>query len=157
GGGPIESRHDLITYLEQGAKPPGLWRIGTEHEKFGFETGTLAPLPYEGSGGIRAILEGLTRFGWAPVREGEAIIGLSQGAASVSLEPGGQLELSGAPLESIHETCREVNAHLKQVAAVAGETGAGFLGLGFAPTWRLADMPVMPKGRYAIMRRYMPT
>ena len=157
GGGPIHSRHDLVAFLEAGVKPQAAWRIGTEHEKFGFRLADHAPLPYDGPSGIRAMLEGLTRFGWQPITEGSHIIGLSQNGASVSLEPGGQLELSGAPLETIHETCREVNAHLDQVAVVAREIGAGFLGLGFTPNWRLDEVPVMPKGRYAIMRRYMPT
>lgn len=156
-GGLIESRDDLVRYIEAGSKPPAQWRIGTEHEKFGFHLDDFSPLPYGGPRGIQAMLEGLRRFGWSPVREGETIIGLTQAGASVSLEPGGQFELSGAPVETIHETCREVHAHLDQVAAVARDKEIGFLGLGFAPTWRLDEVPVMPKGRYAIMRRYMPT
>ena len=107
-------------------------------------------------GGIRQLLAGMERFGWRPVREGENVIGLTQNGASISLEPGGQFELSGAPLVSIHETCAEVNTHLVQAREVAGEIGVGMLGFGFAPNWTLAEMPVMPKGRYDIMRRYMP-
>ncbi|HWY14058.1 MAG TPA: glutamate--cysteine ligase [Rhizomicrobium sp.] len=155
-GGPIESRDDLVRYLEYGGKPRAQWRIGTEHEKFVYDLATHMPLTYSGRPGIRALLEGMRRFGWEPVMEGDHIIGLSQGAASISLEPGGQFELSGAPLRSLHQTCAEVNTHQTQVREVAAEIGAGVLGLGFAPTWRLDDVDQMPKGRYAIMRRYMP-
>jgi len=160
GGGLIESRDALVAFLADGCKPPARWRIGTEHEKFGFHRADLTPLPYAGPGGIEAMLKGLMRFGWEGVYEGETLIGLTQtgplGTASVSLEPGGQFELSGAPLSSLHETCHEVNTHLAQVATVADEIGVGFLGLGFSPKWTLAETPVMPKGRYAIMRNYMP-
>ncbi len=155
-GGPITSKDDLVAYLAQGCKPREDWRIGTEHEKFGFDLKTLAPLPYEGRPGVRAMLEGLQRFGWQPINEGPNIIGLKQGGAAISLEPGGQLELSGAPLRSLHETCAETNEHLEQVKTVASEIGAGYLGLGFHPSARIEDVPVMPKGRYGIMRRYMP-
>lgn len=156
GGEPIESRDDLVAFLEQGARPPEDFRIGTEHEKFGFHTDDHSPVAYEGPRGIRALLEGLMRFGWKGVYEGDTLVGLEQDGASVSLEPGGQVELSGAPLETIHDTCREVHAHLDQVRAVGEELGIGFLGLGMSPKWTLAATPVMPKGRYAIMRRYMP-
>lgn len=156
GGGPITSKDDLIASLSDGCKPKDQWRIGTEHEKFGFDLKTLAPLPYEGKPGVRAMLEGLQRFGWQPINEGPNIIGLKQGGAAISLEPGGQLELSGAPLRSLHETCAETNEHLEQVKTVATEIGAGYLGLGFHPSARIEDVPVMPKGRYGIMRRYMP-
>jgi glutamate--cysteine ligase len=156
GGGPITSKDDLIASLSDGCKPREQWRIGTEHEKFGFDLKTLAPLPYEGKPGVRAMLEGLQRFGWEPINEGPNIIGLKQGGAAISLEPGGQLELSGAPLRSLHETCAETNEHLEQVKTVATEIGAGYLGLGFHPSARIEDVPVMPKGRYGIMKRYMP-
>jgi glutamate--cysteine ligase len=156
GGGPIAGRDELVAYLEEGARPAKDFRIGTEHEKFGFHTGDHSPVPYEGPRGIRALLEGLKRYGWQGVYEGETLIGLAQGGASVSLEPGGQVELSGAPLETIHDTCREVHAHLEQVRVVGEELGIGFLGLGMSPKWTLAETPIMPKGRYAIMRRYMP-
>ena len=158
GGGPIESRDDLIGYLSSGCKPKERWRIGTEHEKFGYHLGDHRPLHYDGACSIRAMLEGLSqRFGWTPIREGAHIIGLEKDGANVSLEPGGQLELSGAPLETIHQTCDEVNSHLAEVRAVADEIGAGFIGLGAAPVWRHEDMDTMPKGRYGIMKRYMPT
>jgi len=155
-GGLIESRDDLVRHLSKGMKPKSAWRIGTEHEKFVYCPATLKPLAYEGAPGIRQLLEGMQRFGWKPVMEGEHIIGNSLDGASLSLEPGGQFELSGAPLKSIHETCAEVNTHLAQTREVANEIGAGVLGLGFAPSWRLDEVPVMPKGRYGIMRRYMP-
>ncbi|MDE3114714.1 MAG: glutamate--cysteine ligase [Pseudomonadota bacterium] len=155
-GGPIGSRDDLVRYLEAGSKPKSEWRIGTEHEKFVYDLKDRRPLAYEGRPGIRALLEGMQRFGWEPILEGPNIIGLSQNNASISLEPGGQFELSGAPLENVHETCAEVNTHQEQVREVAGEIGAGVIGLGFAPDWSLDDVPVMPKGRYGIMRRYMP-
>jgi glutamate--cysteine ligase len=156
GGGPIERPEQLAEYLEAGCKPPEDWRIGTEHEKFGYCRDTLKPLPYEGERSVRAMLEGLQdRFGWAPIREGENIIGLEKDGANISLEPGGQLELSGAPLETIHQTCDEVNEHLRQVREVADRIGVGFIGLGAAPIWRHEDMPMMPKGRYRLMTEYM--
>lgn len=146
---------DLVRWLEAGAKPKGAWRVGAEHEKFVFRLGSHDPVPYEPQG-IKALLEGLTRYGWAPVYEGENVIALERGMASVSLEPGGQFELSGAPLETIHEICEETGGHLQEVKIVADELGLGFLGLGFTPTWTRAQVPIMPKGRYAIMRAYMP-
>jgi glutamate--cysteine ligase len=155
-GGPIQSRDDLVRYIAGGAKPRADWRIGTEHEKFVYDLKTLKPLSYAGRPGIREMLEAMQLFGWAPVMEGDHIIGLSQNNASISLEPGGQFELAGAPLKSLHQTCAEVNTHQSQIREVAGEIGAGVLGIGFAPTWRLADVDQMPKGRYAIMRNYMP-
>ncbi|MGZ5929006.1 MAG: glutamate--cysteine ligase [Rhizomicrobium sp.] len=155
-GGVIESRDDLVRHLSKGMKPKSAWRIGTEHEKFVYDLKTHKPIPYEGKPGIRQLLEGMGRFGWQPVMEGDNIIGNSLNGASLSLEPGGQFELSGAPLKSIHETCAEVNTHLVQTRDVASEIGVGVLGLGFAPNWTLDEVPVMPKGRYGIMRRYMP-
>jgi len=156
-GEPLTSKQELVDHLAEGCKPPELWRIGTEHEKFAFRLDDLRPLPYDGDHGIRAVLDGMRRFGWQPVQEGENVIALVKGSASVTLEPGGQLELSGAPLETVHETCAEVDEHLTEVKTVASELGVAFLGLGFNPKWRREDIPWMPKGRYAIMRRYMPT
>ena len=155
-GGPIGSRDDLVRFLSDGCKPKSEWRIGTEHEKFVYDPKTLKPVPYEGRPGIRALLEGMQRFGWEPVNEGENVIGLTQNGASISLEPGGQFELSGAALKSVHETCTEVETHQQQVREVAGEIGASVIGLGYAPRWGLDEVPQMPKGRYNIMRRYMP-
>jgi glutamate--cysteine ligase len=156
GGGPIEHPDQLAEYMASGEKPAADWRIGTEHEKFGYCKDTLKPLPYDGPRSIRAMLEGLRdRFGWAPVLEQGHIIGLTKGGGNVSLEPGGQLELSGAPLENIHQTCDEVNEHLREVQEVADGMGARFIGLGAAPIWRHEDMPVMPKGRYRLMTDYM--
>ncbi|MBK5925888.1 glutamate--cysteine ligase [Rhodobaculum claviforme] len=158
GGGPIEHPGQLAEYLAQGCKPAEDWRIGTEHEKFGYDPETLLPLPYEGPRSIRAMLEGLRdRFGWAEVREGDHLIGLVKDGANVSLEPGGQLELSGAPLENIHQTCDEVNEHLREVREVADAIGAAFIGLGAAPIWTHDQMPMMPKGRYRLMTDYMQT
>jgi len=156
-GEAISSKRQLVEYLEEGCKPAQDWRIGTEHEKFAFTELDLRPLPYEGPCGIRAVLDGLVKLGWNPVREGDNVIALTDSTgASVSLEPGGQLELSGAPLDNVHETCRETYQHLKQVKQVAGRCGIGFLGVGFQPKWRREDTPWMPKGRYRIMRDYMP-
>jgi glutamate--cysteine ligase len=158
GGGPIESRDQLAEYLASGCKPAADWRIGTEHEKFGWVKADMSPLPYEGACSITAMLSGLRdRFGWSPVEEGGKLIGLERNGANVSLEPGGQLELSGAPLETIHQTCDEANEHLREVREIADEIGAGFMGLGAAPIWSEADMPVLPKGRYKLMTRYMGT
>jgi glutamate--cysteine ligase len=154
---PITDRRQLVEYIAKGERPdPAGWKIGVEHEKFGFDLKTLRPLPYEGPAGIRAVLEQLQRFGWAPAREGDNVIALTFEGQSVSLEPGGQLELSGAPLDTLHQTCRELNTHLEQVKQVGGELGIGFMGLGFQPKWKREDIPVMPKGRYDIMRAYMP-
>ena len=152
----IGGKSELVEYLEGGNKPKTDWRIGTEHEKFGFLWDGLKPLPYEGKASVRAMLEGLRdRFGWEPIIEGGHLIGLKKNGASVSLEPGGQFELSGAPLESIHETCIEVGQHLTEVRFLAEPLGIGFLGLGASPIWSLAETPVMPKGRYRIMSAYM--
>jgi glutamate--cysteine ligase len=154
---PITSRDQLVAYLESGNKPKDQWRIGTEHEKFAFRLSDLRPLPHGGPDGIAAMLEGMTRFGWSPVYEGENLIALSKpDGCSVTLEPGGQFELSGAPLKTIHETCEEVHTHLAEVKAVGTELGTGMLGIGFQPKWRREDIPWMPKGRYKIMREYMP-
>jgi len=156
GGGPIESYDQLVNYLADGCKPKEDWRIGTEHEKFGYNKETLLPLPYEGDCSIRAMLEGLRDgHGWASVEEGGKLIGLVKDGANISLEPGGQLELSGAPVETIHETCDEVNTHLREVRDVADRIGAGFIGLGAAPEWSHDQMDLMPKGRYKLMNEYM--
>jgi glutamate--cysteine ligase len=155
---PIEDKAQLIAALSKGSKPKADWRIGTEHEKFPFLTDTLKPVPYDGARSIRALLEGLRdRFGWQGVYENENIIALSDpnGMGNVSLEPGGQFELSGAPLKTVHDTCEEVNEHLVQVREIGDALGIGFLGLGASPTWTRAETPVMPKGRYKIMAPYM--
>ena len=152
---PITSKAQMIDYLASGAKPKSEWRVGTEHEKIGFCNAKKLPLPYDGPCSIKAMLEGLQRFDWAPVFEDGNLIALKRDGASVSLEPGGQLELSGAPLEHIHQTCAEVSRHMREVREVADEIGAGFLSLGFRPDTKLEDVPIMPKGRYKIMRDYM--
>ena len=156
GGGPIERHAQLAEYLADGCKPKADWRIGTEHEKFGFCRDTQKPIPYDGERSVKAVLDGLRqRFEWDPLEEGGNIIGLTKDGANISLEPGGQLELSGAPLETIHQTCDEVNEHLRQVREVADLIGVDFIGLGAAPIWRHEDMPLMPKGRYKLMDGYM--
>ncbi len=156
GGSLIESRDQLAEYLASGCKPKSDWRIGTEHEKFGYCQDGLRPLPYAGARSIHAVLEGLRDdYGWSPVLEAGQLIGLEKDRANVSLEPGGALELSGAPLESIHETCDEVNAHLREVKDVSERIGVRWIGLGAAPIWRHDDMPLMPKGRYKLMNDYM--
>jgi glutamate--cysteine ligase len=152
---PVETFEDLLAHFDKGPKPKAQWRIGTEHEKFVFRKAGKGPVPYEGPNGIGALLQGLTRFGWDPEYEGENIIALKRGAASITLEPGGQFELSGAPLEHLHQTCVEVGGHLREVREVADELGLAFLGLGFSPKCSLDDTPIMPKGRYKIMRDYM--
>jgi glutamate--cysteine ligase len=152
----IAGKAELIAYLQAGSKPASAWRVGTEHEKFGFIKNGLRPLPYAGEVSVLAMLEGLRdRFHWESIEEGGYLIGLKKGGASVSLEPGGQFELSGAPLSTIHETCLEVGAHLDEVREIAEPLGIGFLGLGASPLWSLAEIPVMPKGRYRIMTDYM--
>ena len=156
GGGLIESYGQLAEYLRAGCKPIKDWKIGTEHEKFGFVNDNFLPLPYDGQCSIKAMLEGLRdKYNWSEILEENNIIGLTKDGANVSLEPGGQLELSGAPLDSIHETCDEVNQHLKEVNSIADDLGAGFFGLGAAPEWSHEDMPMMPKGRYKLMTDYM--
>ncbi len=156
GGHVLERREQLTAYLESGCKPPQDWRIGTEHEKFGFNLVTHDPLPYAGPCSIRSMLEGLQEvFAWQPVYEATNLIGLTKDGANISLEPGGQFELSGAPLTTLHETCAEVSTHLVEVRTIAQRIGAGFLGLGAAPDWTHDQMPMMPKGRYRLMTEYM--
>jgi glutamate--cysteine ligase len=155
------SRDDLIHAMSKGEKPKDQWRIGAEHEKFGFDKSTLRRPAYEGDNGILAMLTGLQRFGWSPVEEAGYVIALERKnadgfTASISLEPGGQFELSGAPLKDIHDICNETGQHLMEVKQVADQLNLGFLGAGFDPLWRREDVPVMPKGRYGIMRAYMP-
>ena len=138
---PLTEARPLIEYMEAGCKAPENWRIGTEHEKFAYDLDTLRPLDYES--GVRPLLEGLTRFGWEPVLEAGKPIALTMpDLGSVTLEPGGQIELSGAPLETVHQTCAEVAQHLKQVKAVADEWNVGFMGLCFQPQWPAPGLPV---------------
>jgi glutamate--cysteine ligase len=155
GGGPIEDFAQLAQMLESGCKPRADWRLGTEHEKFGYLLDSLAPLPYTGERSISALFAGLERFGWTPMREGENTIGMTRGGANISLEPGGQFELSGAPLANIGQQAGELQNHLDEVSAIATPLGIGFMGIGAAPVWGHADMPVMPKGRYRLMTDYM--
>jgi len=153
----VISKDQLVSFLMDGCKPFEDWRIGTEHEKFAFDPQTLRTLDYEGKKGVREILDRMCRFGWVPVLENGNTIGLKRpDNSSISLEPGGQIELSGAPLETIHQTCGELIDHLEQVKEVAGELDIGFLGVGYIPKWGLKDIHWMPKERYKIMREYMP-
>lgn len=152
----ITRRDQLVDSIATGGRPPAQWKIGTEHEKFGFRLDDLRPPEYAGERGIRALLNGMTRFGWTPISEDGNVIALARDGGSITLEPAGQLELSGGQVATVHETCCEVSCHLKEVRAVADELGLGFLGMGFQPKWKRDEMPWMPKGRYAIMRRYMP-
>jgi glutamate--cysteine ligase len=159
---PVRSRDDLVAWIAAGEKPKDAWRIGTEHEKFVFHTETLTPVPYDGPRGIRALMEQLiTRYAWEPITEGDNIIALKrpdgEPGGTISLEPGGQFELSGAPLENLHQTADETQEHLNEVLDVGEDLGIGFLGVGFSPKWTLAETPHMPKQRYAVMTRYMPT
>jgi len=156
----ITSKAQLVEFLETGSKPDrSSWRIGSEHEKFVFHRNDNAPLSYLGSDGkpgIQDLLKAFVSRGWAPVIENDHLIAALKDGASVTLEPGGQFELSGAPLETIHETCNETSAHLKTAKEIGDELNIGFLGLGYHPTLRREDVPVMPKARYEIMRNYMP-
>lgn len=157
----VSSRADLVGWIAEGEKPRDLWRIGTEHEKFVFHTDTLGPVPYEGERGIRALMECMiTRYGWQAIMEGDNIIALKRApgepGGTISLEPGGQFELSGAPLENLHDTAAETQTHLNEVLDVGEDLGIGFLGVGFSPKWRLEETPRMPKQRYGVMTRYMP-
>ncbi|MGH6768897.1 MAG: glutamate--cysteine ligase [Xanthobacteraceae bacterium] len=156
---PIETRDELVAWFAEGVKSKSEFRIGTEHEKFPFTIETLRPIPYDGRRSIRSLLEGMQHLlGWEPIVEHGNIIGLFDvtGGGAISLEPGGQFELSGAPVETVHQTSAEVMAHLAQLREVARPLGIGFLGLGVTPTWTRAEIPMMPKGRYRIMTGYMP-
>ena len=152
----IESRADLLATFSGGEKPRERWRIGTEHEKFVYRTADHRAPSWDEPGGIRDLLLGLTEFGWSPVEEGGKVIALSGVDGTISLEPAGQLELSGAPLENLHQTCAEAGRHLEQAKAVGDRLGLGFLGLGMWPDKTRAELPVMPKGRYRIMLDHMP-
>jgi len=152
----IESRDQLLAPMIAGEKPREAWRIGTEHEKLVFCTGDHHAPSYDEPGGIRDMLMALTDFGWKPVEEGGKVIALSGSDGAVSLEPAGQFELSGAPLENLHQTCAETGRHLDQVKAIGARTGKGFLGLGMWPDKTRSELPIMPKGRYEIMLRHMP-
>lgn len=158
----VETRDDLVRWIAEGEKPKADWRIGTEHEKFVFRTVSLDPVPYGGDDGIRALMEELIRrYGWVAINEGDNVIALKrpegEKGGTISLEPGGQFELSGEPLENLHETAAETDEHLREVLDVGEDLAIGFLGVGFSPKWRLDQVPRMPKKRYQVMTKYMPT
>src|SRR6201996_1995301 len=156
---PIERRDELVAWIAQGVRPKSQFRVGTEHEKFAFTLSGHRPVPYDGQRSIRALLVGMQHLlGWEPIMDGPNIIGLYDvtGGGAISLEPGGQFELSGAPVETVHQTQSELMAHLAQVREIAAPLGIGFLGLGMTPSWSRAQIPMMPKGRYKIMTGYMP-
>lgn len=148
------TKTDLVQYMQSGCRPKEKWRFGTEHEKLGYNLSDHKRLDYNS---IKALLEGLcSRFGWEPIMEGQYIIGAILDGQSVTIEPGGQFELSGAPVDTLHKTCSEVNSHLYQIKTMAKELGIAFLTAGFDPKWAVKDVPIMPKNRYRIMREYMP-
>ena len=156
---PLSSVSELSAYLEKGPRPKEQFRIGTEHEKFAFFRADNSPVPYFGDASISALLKGMQeKLGWEPIMDGENIIGLGEqsGMGAISIEPGGQFELSGAPVETIHETCKESNHHLAVLRDVAEPMGIRFLGIGGSPKWSFAETPRMPKSRYEIMTNYMP-
>ena len=156
---PVENTDVLINWIAEGCKPETEFRIGTEHEKFGFRLGSNESIPYEGDNGIEALLRSMeTLLDWEAITDDGRIIGLAakQGGGAISIEPGGQFELSGAPVKSIHDTCREANTHLTQTQRCAEPLGIGFLGTGSSPIWSFDETPKMPKSRYEIMRGYMP-
>jgi glutamate--cysteine ligase len=155
-GAPIETKADLIRLFERGERPKADWKIGTEHEKFVFRLADHGQPSWAEAGGIRDLLTAFGRFGWEPVLEDGKIIAATGADGSLSLEPAGQFELSGAMLENLHQTCAETGRHRQQCLEVGAELGLGFLGLGFNPTATRDELPWMPKGRYAIMRRHMP-
>lgn len=154
--GTIESYDQLVQFLEDGCKKPEDWGIGTEHEKFGYIKDNYAPLPYDGKASIFSVLESLRdTYGWKEVKENNKLVGLKRSGANISLEPGGQLELSGAIFQNVHQTCSEVSNHLSEIKMIADQFGVGFIGLGASPNWTESQMPVMPKGRYELMTPYM--
>ncbi|MCP5384697.1 MAG: glutamate--cysteine ligase [Sphingomonadaceae bacterium] len=152
----IESRDQLVAPMQAGEKPPADWRIGTEHEKLVYKREDFRAPSYDEPCGIRDLLMNLQQFGWEPVEENGKVIAMRGDDGTVSLEPAGQLELSGAPLENLHQTCAETGRHLEQVKAIGECCGVGFLGLGMWPDKTREELPIMPKGRYDIMLRHMP-
>lgn len=153
----IESRRQLVEWFESGCTPKKDWAIGTEHEKFAFTRDDLRPIPYEGERGVKMLLNALAKhYDWEPVIENGNVIALTKDKCSVSLEPGGQIELSGAPLKNIHQTCGEVHTHLHEVREICDGLGIDMLGVGHNPKWARDEIPWMPKGRYGIMKNYMP-
>lgn len=152
----ITRRDQLVNYFAHASKPKEQWLIGVEHEKFPYRLTDLGWPSYDEPHGLRDFMQGMQAYGWEPIREGANIIGLTRGKAAITFEPGGQIELAGAPLATLHETAAELEQHLKEVNEVGAKLGIGFLGIGFHPTAKRDDIPWVPKGRYKIMRAYMP-
>ena len=155
-GEPITDKRQLVEYFARGMRPKAEWLIGVEHEKFPYHLATLKPVSYDEPNGIRALLLAMEGYGWKPVMGDTTIIGLTRGRAAISLEPGGQVELAGAPLNNLHEVAAEVDEHLVEACEIADKLGIGFLGMGFHPSATRDEIPWMPKQRYRIMRNYMP-
>lgn len=158
----VETRDDLIRWIAAGEKARADWRIGTEHEKFAFHTDDLSPVPYEGERGIGNLMrQFIDRFGWLPIEENGQVIALKRPSyekgGTISLEPGGQFELSGAPLENVHLTAEETEQHRREIMRVGEDLAIGFIGIGFTPKWQLSEVPLMPKARYNVMMQYMPS
>ena len=155
-GDTLTSRDQLIAYFTAAEKPKSAWRIGCEHEKFAFRLATQKPVTYDEPNGLRDLLIGMQDFGWQPTMEGDNVIGLTRGQTAITFEPGGQIELAGAPMANLHETAAENDQHLTEICEVGERLGIGFLGMGFHPTATRADIPVVPKERYAIQQEQMP-
>lgn len=149
----ITSKNQLIESFEKGCKPREQWRIGTEHEKFGFQKDDYRPITFNQ---IEKIFKSLyEKFEWEMIFENDSVVGLKKNGSSITLEPGGQVELSGAPLKNIFQTCEEVNAHQKELKEISDEFNIDYMGMGFLPKWEINDTPKIPKKRYQIMRKYM--
>jgi glutamate--cysteine ligase len=154
---PVASVEELVDFLRRWEKPRDRWRVGTEHEKIGLYEADHAPVPYETERGIGTLLERIAEVdGWGRITEGPNVIALEKDGASITLEPGGQFELSGAPLRTIHETCDEFHRHLDLMKRVSEPLGIVWLGLGMHPIHGVDRIPRMPKERYAIMQSYLP-
>jgi len=153
----VINKNELIGYFFDGVKSKNNLKIGVEHEKFILNKESLKPISYYENNGIKNILEKLTTLGWEPLYDDNknTIIAVKKGKQAITLEPGGQIELSGAPLDNIHETCEETTNHLKELKKLGNEFNFILLGIGVEPNLKLDDFPWMPKQRYKIMRKYM--
>lgn len=153
----ILQKSQLIEFFARQCKPQDQWKIGIEFERFAYDKKKLKPLPYSGRTSTTTFLQELAKkYNWQPVMEGQNIIALKRDQQSITLEPGGAIELSGAPLPSVHHCCKSVNIHMQETADIGEQLGVGFLTLGFDPKWNRGDFTWVPKSRYDIMREYMP-